>query len=94
MKRGFTLLELIVVIVIMGVLATLGLASYSRLIEGSRGAEARQTIGTMRQLAYAYWAGNSDSLQGIQALDIGLGPQGIPQQCAGQTTHLFGYRIQ
>ena len=32
MKRGFTLLELVVVILIVGVLATLGFTQYGRMV--------------------------------------------------------------
>jgi type IV pilus assembly protein PilE len=59
MKRGFTLLELIVVIVIIGILATLGFAQYTRMIERSRGAEARNVLGVIRTQAAALWVERS-----------------------------------
>ena len=55
MKRGFTLLELMVVIIILGVLATLGVMQYQAAIEKSRGAEARQVIGQLRSQCAAYY---------------------------------------
>jgi prepilin-type N-terminal cleavage/methylation domain-containing protein len=60
MKRGFTLLELVVVIVIIGVLATLGIATYTRMIERARGAEARQVLGAIRTQVAALYIGNNN----------------------------------
>jgi len=88
MKRGFTLLELIIVIMIIGVLATLGFASYGRMVEGSRGAEARDVIGAMRKMAYAYYMRNGDNLAGLTNNDLSVGA-GIPNACA--VTHYFSY---
>jgi prepilin-type N-terminal cleavage/methylation domain-containing protein len=91
MKRGFTLLELIIVVMIIGVLATLGFATYGRLIEGARGAEARDVIGAMRKMAIAYYIKNGNTLAGLLDADVGIGTPGIPNACAGQTTHFFAY---
>ena len=55
MKKGFTLLELIVVIIIIGILGTLGFSQYTRMIERSRGAEARSVLGAIRTGAAALW---------------------------------------
>jgi len=53
MKKGFTLLELIIVIIIVGILATLGFVQYASVIERGRFAEARANLGTLRQLQIA-----------------------------------------
>ncbi|MDD5156037.1 MAG: prepilin-type N-terminal cleavage/methylation domain-containing protein [Candidatus Omnitrophica bacterium] len=73
MKKGFTLLELIVVIVILGILATLGFTQYSKVVESSRLAEAKTIIGSMRQLATEYYFKNG-SLTGIGFGDLGCVP--------------------
>ena len=47
-KKGFTLLELIVVIIIVGVLASLALTRFFKLIEYSRSVEAISTLRSIR----------------------------------------------
>jgi prepilin-type N-terminal cleavage/methylation domain-containing protein len=89
-RRGFTLLELIVVIVIIGVLATLGLTQYGRMVERARGAEARAILGDIRKLATAYRL-QYGTVTGFASTDanIGTGVDNIPSACAG--THYFSY---
>lgn len=90
MKRGFTLLEIIVVIIILGVLATLGLTQYGRTIERSRGAEAKAILGTVRKFAAA---GRMDkgSVTGMALGDVGIGTSvdQAPSVCA--PSHYFSY---
>jgi len=89
MRRGFTLLEIIVVIIIIGVLATLGFVQYSAVIEKARGAEAKSTIGVMRtQLA----ALSLEKLgtDTVTKEDLGVG-SGIPGTC--QPTNYFSYGV-
>ena len=71
MERSFTLLELVIVIVILGILATLGFSQYTATVEKGRTAEALARIGAMRQLAYKYYIENG-SLSSIQNSDVGV----------------------
>lgn len=43
-KHGITLIELIIVVVIVGILATISIANYSKQIEKSRGSEAQSNL--------------------------------------------------
>ena len=102
MKKGFTLLELIVVIVIIGILATLGFSQYARMIERSRGAEARQVLGAIRTQAAALWI--EKNVAGvvvggtITPTSVGIGNSAgqIPLACAAvapSTSYYFSYNI-
>ena len=48
MRKGFTLMELMIVIIIIGILATLGIVQYSKAVEKARSAEAKQFLGMIR----------------------------------------------
>ncbi len=49
--RGFTLIELMVVVAIIGVLAALAIAGISKYITNAKAAEARSNVGSMAKLA-------------------------------------------
>jgi prepilin-type N-terminal cleavage/methylation domain-containing protein len=94
-RKGFTLLELIIVIIIIGVLATLGFAQYARLIERARGAEARAVIGTLRSQAAGLWLEKNTGTTvpagtfSNASLGIGSATDQIPSQC--RNTNYFSY---
>ena len=82
---SFTLIELIVVIIIVGVLAALGMTQYTLIVEKARTAEAKVRIGAMRTLAYNYYLENG-SLTGVQNADVG-----VDYTCA--STDFYRYAI-
>jgi prepilin-type N-terminal cleavage/methylation domain-containing protein len=69
-KRAFTLVELIIVIAIVGILASLGLTQYGKLVEKFRTTEAKVRIETMRNLVYSYYLENG-SITSLQPADVG-----------------------
>ncbi len=93
MRKGFTLLELIVVMIIIGILATLGFSQYSTMIEKSRGAEARGVIGTIRTavIGLNLEARATDNTNSGIGTAVGL----IPNTCASSESgkYFFSYSI-
>ena len=84
MKKGFTLVELIIVVIIVGILASLGLTQYNKVVEKSRAAEARMILGTLRSAEVAEYNEN-----GSYVLLASLGVD-APSSCTGGT-HFFSY---
>lgn len=72
--RGFTLIELMVVLIIVGVLATLGVSQYGRTVERSRQAEATSILGALRGAQIRFQAESSSSAYAtaIGSLDVEL----------------------
>jgi len=84
MRKGFTLVEIVIVIIIVGILAAIGLIQYNRVIEKERGVEARVILGNLKSAEIA----NFHEL-GVYATVANLSLS-APVSCA-QTTHYFSY---
>ncbi|MDD4894011.1 MAG: prepilin-type N-terminal cleavage/methylation domain-containing protein [Candidatus Omnitrophica bacterium] len=84
MKRAFTLLELIIVIIVVGILAVLGLTQYSRVLEKSRVAEAMAILGAARKAQISYYTEKGAYTSSYTELGIG-----VPAGCT--STHYFSY---
>ena len=104
MKKGFTLLELVVVIIIIGILATLGFAQYTRMMERARGAEGRSVLGAIRTQAASLWiersSGPGPTVPAATFVDaaVGIGPSAgqIASLCTAlppSTSYYFEYAI-
>jgi len=85
--KGFTLIELIIVIIIIGILAAIGLSQYTKVVEKGRAAEARTILGTLRSAEIAEFIENGAYKAYTDAApDLGVE---APTTC--KTTHYFSY---
>src|SRR6188768_4466360 len=66
-QRAFTLLELMTVVTIVGILATLGLVAYRRFITSSKSSEAIYMVGAIRASEESYRA------ETLTYLDVSVG---------------------
>jgi len=83
MKKGFTLIELIVVIIIVGILASVGLTQYTKVVEKGRGVEARMILGSLRtaQIAENMESGTYKTVDGL----------GVDAPTTAASSHYFTY---
>jgi len=84
MRKGFTLLELIVVIIIIGILGTLGFTQYARVVEKGRTAEAKTLLGQMRSAQEAWRLESGSYTSDVTDLAVE-----VPTACVA--THYFQY---
>lgn len=70
---GFTLIEILVALVIVGILASIALPGYGRVTERSRQAEAISILNVMRGAQLRYSADNGTYTSSTANLDIELG---------------------
>ena len=85
MKKGFTLIELIVVIIIVGILASVGMTQYTKVVEKGRYAEARSVLGSLRTLQNGFHL-ESTGYDTVANLDSTL-----PIAAACAASHFFWY---
>ena len=71
-NQGFTLLELIIVIVIVGILASIGVARYTKVVKKAKIAEADGVLGAMRGAQLRYYAENGAYTAAETRLDVDI----------------------
>jgi prepilin-type N-terminal cleavage/methylation domain-containing protein len=97
-KSGFTLIEIMIVVIIVGVLASLALPKFFSTVEYSRSQEALSAIATVRGGLERYYVSKGNTYVGATTANIDTGNPLAGQSNAHfsitvDTTSAVGYRI-
>ena len=71
-RKGFTLVEVLIVVIIIGILASIGIPQFSASIEKAKGGEARAGLGHIQTGEKVYYAENEYYTTTQGDLDITL----------------------
>jgi len=74
-RKGFTLVEVLIVVIIIGILAAIGIPQFAASIEKAKGGEARAGLGNIQTGEKVYYAENEKYTDTIAILDITLAPK-------------------
>ena len=66
-RRGFTLIELVIIIVILGILATQAIPTYLSLVNDAKKASAKANLGGLRSSISVYYAYKATPMGGESA---------------------------
>jgi prepilin-type N-terminal cleavage/methylation domain-containing protein len=68
-QEGFTLIEVLVVVVIVAILAAISVPIYLQYVEGARASDAQATIGAIYNASKMYYQDHSEDATDVQQLE-------------------------
>ena len=84
-KKGFTMVELLVVLVIVGILAAVAVPIYLQNVQRARAAEAIATMGLLRQAERDYQLNSNNYFDIASTSAVGNIQNGLPTSVVGTT---------
>jgi len=72
-QDAFTLIEIIIVVIILGIIASLGIPKYTGMYEKTRLGEGVQTLGVLRGAQKRYFLENDSYATALNNLDVTIG---------------------
>ncbi len=89
-RKGFTLIEVLTVVVIVGVLASFAVSEYKKVIERSRASEAIQLLRSLYHAEKLYQMAYGTFANSLEELDFSF--KGIPVTCSqNNNSSCWGY---
>ena len=69
-RKGFTLVEVLIVVIIIGILAAIGIPQFSAAMEKAKGGEARAGLGHIQTAEKVYYSENDAYTTNLNLLDL------------------------
>lgn len=85
---GFTLTEVMAVVVLIGILSTIAVARYIRVVEKGRSSEARHILGLLRDAEITYRVENNCYTNNLASLNLN-----IPAACNASFYFRYGISV-
>jgi prepilin-type N-terminal cleavage/methylation domain-containing protein len=93
LKKGFTLIELMIVIIVIALLAVVAIVQYNLAIERTRSAEAKDVLGYFRKTCASIYARDRSVIKCTpQNLGIGMEEGMLPSECL--RSHYFNFSAE
>ena len=90
-KHGFTLIEVLTVVIIIGILVAVALPMYTRAIERSRAAEAMTAIKALNDGIYAYYADKDSCPNSFRKLLVSV--PSVSEDGSGASSKYFEFSM-